>query len=171
MPKRPNDISNHYKLAVRLSLGCASPAAALARCEGGADPSLTLPPRRRGSSLVAMRRSTNRLISCSGTRTVAARRCAWHRGSSSSGAAWRPAGRRRRRPPADLLQVIGGSPEPLRPREGVGEEAADARHLVPREVHEPRPVVAAAPVPPGGAVETRPPPGVDGRVQVVLDGA
>jgi len=79
--------------------------------------------------------------------------------------------RRRRRPPADLLQIVGGSPEQLRPREGVGEEAAGARHLVPREVHEPRPVVAAAPVPPGGAVETRPPPGVDGRVQVVLDGA
>ena len=60
--------------------------------------------------------------------------------------------RRRRRHPADLLQVVGGSPEPLRPREGVGEEAADARHLVPREVHKPRLVEAAAPVPPDGDV-------------------
>ncbi|KAG2578593.1 hypothetical protein PVAP13_6NG124103, partial [Panicum virgatum] len=61
-------------LAVRLSLGCAGPAAAFGRCEGGADPSLTLPPRWRGSSLVAMRRSTNRLRSCGGTRTASARR-------------------------------------------------------------------------------------------------
>ncbi|PUZ51373.1 hypothetical protein GQ55_6G179600 [Panicum hallii var. hallii] len=61
-------------LAVRLSMGCGGLAAASGRCdEGGADPPLRLPPRRRGS-LAAMMRSTKLLRSCNGRSTASARR-------------------------------------------------------------------------------------------------